>query len=233
MSRETENAALLLVGISTGLVTVTGTFTRYVRPSLMPWLLTAAVVLVSFGLTTIINDARGGGGHPHARHHGHGHRSAMVWILIVPIVVLIFVVPPALGAGRATPDVVAVSSDVLRRPFPPLPARQAPDVSLPNVLERVANDTAHTLDDRLITVTGFVINDHDTRYLARVVIGCCAADAQLARIRLTGAVSEVASLPDNSWLSAEGTVSPSPPTLSVSRLTRIDSPANTYAYYNS
>ncbi len=230
MSRETENAALLLMGISTGMVAITGTFTRYVKPSLLPWLLTAAVLLIGFGLTMIVGDARRGDHHEHAHHH-HGHRSAIAWMLAVPIVVLIFVVPPALGAGAAAPTVLAVSSDVLRRPFPPLPAGEAPNVSLPNVLERVANDTAHTLDGRLITLTGFVVNDHDARYLARVVITCCAADAQLARIRLVGAVTEASSLPDNSWLSVEGTVAPTPPpTLDVSRLTRIAPPANTYAY---
>jgi hypothetical protein len=74
----------------------------------------------------------------------------------VPVVVLIFVVPPALGAGAATPTVVAVSTALLRHPFPPLPAERVPAVSLPNVLQRVANDTAGTLNNRVITVTGFV-----------------------------------------------------------------------------
>lgn len=231
MSRETENAALLLVGLSTGMVAVTGAFTRYVKPSLLPWLLCAAVLLVAFGLTTIIGDARGRA----QGDHGHTHRSAIAWLLAVPIVVLIFVVPPALGAGAATPTVVAVSTDVLHRPFPALPAGRAPVVSLPNVLERVANDTAGTLDHRLITVTGFVVHDRDTTYLARVVITCCAADAQLARIRLTGApVAQASSLSNNSWLSVEGVVLPGPaPTLDVSGMTPTEPPANTYAYFSS
>lgn len=242
MSRDTENAALLLVGLSTAMVTVTGAFTRYVKPSLLPWLLTAAVLLIAFALTTIVGDARRGPPvDDHAHHDGHRHRPAIAWLLALPIVVLIFVVPPALGAGAATPSVVAVSTDVLRRPFPPLPAGQAPAVSLPNVLERAANDTAGTLNDRLITVTGFVLNETGATYLARVVIICCAADAQLARIRLAGAAAtEAQSLPDNSWLSVAGTVVPergrggaSTPTLEVSSLTRITAPANTYAYYSS
>ena len=236
MSRETENAALLLVGLSTGMVAVSGAFTRYVKPSLLPWLLGAAVLIVAFGLTTIVGDARR---RPrddrHSHDHGHQHRPAIAWLLAVPIVVLIFVVPPALGAGAATPTVMAVSTDVLRHPFPALPAGRAPVVSLPNVLERAANDTAGTLDHRLITVTGFLVRGRDTTYLARVFIICCAADAQLARIRLTGApATQASSLPDNSWLSVEGVVLPaSPPTLDVSGMTRIEPPANTYAYYNS
>lgn len=142
---------------------------------------------------------------------------------------------PCQCAGAATPTEVAVSTDVLRHPFPPLPAERAPAVSLPNVLQRVANDTAGTLNNRVITVTGFVVHDRGATYLARVVIICCAADAQLARIRLAGAAVTEASPPaDHSWLSVEGTVAQTPaPALEVSSLTRIEPPANTYAYYSS
>jgi len=230
VNRETENAALLLVGLSIAMVTVTGTFLRYVKPALLPWLLAAASLLIAFALATIIGDVRG---RP-SRHPGdHQHRSAIAWLLVVPIVVLIFVVPPALGAGAATPTVVAVSTDVLRRAFPALPSERAPVVSLPDVLQRLANDTAGTLNNRLVTVTGFVQHVHAATYLARVVIVCCAADAQLARIRLAGAAAtETAGLPDNSWVSVVGTATSAPtPTLEVSSLTRIDPPANTYAYY--
>ncbi|MBV9089890.1 MAG: TIGR03943 family protein [Mycobacteriaceae bacterium] len=232
MNREAENAALLLVGLSIGMIAVTGAFTRYVKPSLLGWLLCAAVALIAFGLATIIGDARE---RPTDHGHDHRHRARIGWLLAVPIVVLIFVVPPALGAGAATPTVMAVSTDVLHRPFPPLPAERSPVVSLPNVLERVANDTAGTLDHRLITVTGFVLQDHGSTYLARVVIICCAADAQLARIRLSGPpLAQASALRNDSWLSAEGVVLPaSPPTMEVSELTRIQPPANTYAYYNS
>jgi uncharacterized repeat protein (TIGR03943 family) len=236
VSRDTENAALLLVGLSTGMVAVTGTFTRYVKPALLPWLLTAAALLIAFGLTLIIGDTRRDArDHSDADDHGHTHRSAIGWLLGVPIVVLVFVVPPALGAGAATPTVMAVSTAVLRHPFPPLPAERAPVVSLPNLLERVADDTAGTLDNRLITVTGFVLNDRGATYLARVVITCCAADAQLARIRLTGPAVRApnTNAEPNSWLRVEGTVARAAvPTLDVVRLTRIDPPANTYAYYS-
>ena len=46
MSRETENALLLLLGLSTAIITVTGVYTRYVKPSLLPWLAAVAVLLV-------------------------------------------------------------------------------------------------------------------------------------------------------------------------------------------
>ena len=43
MTRETENAILLLVGMAVGIITITGTYTRYVKPSLLPWLAGSAV----------------------------------------------------------------------------------------------------------------------------------------------------------------------------------------------
>ncbi|HXA90126.1 MAG TPA: TIGR03943 family protein, partial [Mycobacterium sp.] len=32
MSRETENALLLLLGLATAIITITGVYTRYVKP---------------------------------------------------------------------------------------------------------------------------------------------------------------------------------------------------------
>jgi hypothetical protein len=72
-----------------------------------------------------------------------------------------------------------------------------------------------------------------------VVIVCCAADAQLARIHLGGpAAATATNYPDDTWLSVEGTVLPGSstaassfvPTISITSVTRVDRPANTYAY---
>lgn len=49
---------------------------------------------------------------------------------------------------------------------------------------RAATDSAATLDNRLITVTGFTMAGDGGTDLGRVVIICCAADAQRARIHL-------------------------------------------------
>src|ERR1700743_1676474 len=38
VTRETENTVMRLVWLSSGLITITGAFTRYVKPSLLPWL---------------------------------------------------------------------------------------------------------------------------------------------------------------------------------------------------
>lgn len=236
MSRETENVLLLLIGIATAMISVAGTYTRYVKPTLLPWLVCAAVLLIAMALTCIFRDVRRG----HAYDgDGHTHRAGTAWLLVVPVVVLVFVVPPALGAHSSASSATAVSNDVLRHPFPPLPTERAPIVSLPEVVQRAVNDTAGTLDDRLITITGFTLKEGAATDLGRVVIFCCAADAQLARIHLVGpAAATAAGLPENTWIQTEGKVEPGPrraggltiPSLAVTSVTRIDTPKNAYAY---
>ena len=231
MSRETENALLLLIGVSTGLIVVTGSFTRYVKPGLSPYLIATAVLLIILALASIGHDIRAGGGHH--EHQDHHHRSGTAWLLVIPIALLAFVVPPSIRPSAAS--VREVSTDVLRHAFAPLPAGDAPELSLPEVLMRVAQDNAGTLDNRTITVTGFTMRDGDRTDLARIVIICCAADAQLARIRLEGpAATAAAGYPDNTWVRVEGTVpagqTDSVPVMTASSVSRTEPPAHQYAY---
>jgi hypothetical protein len=45
--RGTQNVLLLLVGLSTGVMVVKGTYLHYVKSSLLPWLVAAAVILIA------------------------------------------------------------------------------------------------------------------------------------------------------------------------------------------
>jgi putative membrane protein len=248
MSREAENTLLLLVGIATAMITIGGAFTRYVKPSMLPWLGLTAAVVIGLALVAMAVDIRRGAAHGDHGDHGdhenpgphgdHTHRGSVAWLLLLPIVVLIFIAPPALRPQAFPPSVTAVSTDVLRREFPPIPDGRAPEVAVPEVMVRAAQDTAGTLDNRLITVVGFTLREADGVDLGRVAIVCCAADARLARIHLRGpAAAEAAALPDETWVRVEGTVitdsadgdSTSIPTLEVAKVTPIDEPANTYA----
>ena len=243
MSREAENIVLMLVGISIAMIAISGAFTRYVKPGLLVWLAASAVLLIALALSAMVGDIRRGGSRisDPGNDHGHVHsdRRGIVWLLVVPIVVLCFVTPPALRPSAAAPSVTSVSNDVLNRAFPPLPPGRAPEVPLPEVLMREAQDTTGSLKNRPITVTGFVLNEAQGVDLGRIVIICCAADAQLARIHLGGpAAAQAAGLPDNTWLRVEGQVAPVPrqpnsvtiPTLQATAVARIDAPANPYAY---
>jgi uncharacterized repeat protein (TIGR03943 family) len=235
VKRETENTILLLVGLSTALIVGTGVFTRYVKPSLLPWLVLTAALLLGLALVSIVGDVRRGG---RGVETGHDHRGGVVWLLVVPILVLCFVTPPALRPQAATGSVANVSNDVLRQAFPPLPPGRAPEVSLAEAVVRAANDSTGSLNNRLITVTGFALNEPGGIDLARIVILCCAADAQLARIHLrdhNGA--STFGFPDNTWLRVEGVVTPAErrphtppiPTLRAVSVTPVPAPANPYA----
>ena len=231
MSRETQNVLILLLGLGSGVMVVKGTYLHYVKPTMLPWLVGAAAVLVALALVCIVRDIR----HRDAGTHEHQHRGAMVWLLLVPVAVTAFVIPPPMGARGATPEVAATQ----KRAFPRLPAERAPTVSLPEVMMRAATDSAGTLDNRLISVTGFTMKGDAAVELGRVVIVCCAADAQLARLHLAGpGATAAANYPEDTWLRIEGSIVPGSsttatsfvPTMAVTSVTKIDRPANTYAY---
>jgi len=238
MSRGTQNTFVLLVGLSALVMAIKGTYLHFVKPSLLLWLVAAAVVLIVLAVASIVRDLRDAPDAPDADEHGHRHRPWLVWLLLVPIALTTFVVPPPLGAQGAAPEAVAVTAPP-KRAFPLLPAGRAPTVSIPDVVMRAAADSTNSLDRRLITLAGFTVKYPEGTDLGRVVIVCCAADAQLARIHLSGAAAaEAAGYPEDTWLQVEGNVVPGTstastnfiPTIAVSRVTRIDKPANTYAY---
>jgi uncharacterized repeat protein (TIGR03943 family) len=238
MKRETENVMLLLVGVSIAMITASGAFTRYVKPALLPWLIATAVLLIVLAFTAIIGDIRRGGPRPHG-DDDHTHRGRIGWLLLIPIVVLIFVAPPALQPGRSTPSVSVAANNLSYQEFPAIPAGRAPEVSLPDVMLRAVNDKSGSLQNRLITVTGFVLHETDGVDLGRIVIICCAADAQLARLHLRGADTAVAAhLADNTWARVEGVVTPAArqpntapiPTLTATAVVPVDAPPNPYAY---
>jgi uncharacterized repeat protein (TIGR03943 family) len=235
VSRGTQNTVVLLVGLSVLVMVIKGSYLHFVKPSLLPWLIAAAVVLIALAVVSIVRDLRDA---PDADDGGHRHRPWLVWLLLIPIALTTFVVPPPLGAHGATPEAVA-ATEPQRRPFPPLPAGRAPTVSIPDVVMRAAADSANSLARRMITVTGFTLRYPEGTDLGRVVIVCCAADAQLARVHLSGpAAAEAAGYAEDSWLQLEGTVDPATsttvtnfiPTMTVSRVTHIEKPANTYEY---
>lgn len=240
MRRDTENTLLILLGVSVAMIAVTGTFTRYVKPGLLPWLAGSAVIVIGLGLAAIFRDVRRGHtdhDDDHDGHGGHTHKHGATWFLVLPIVLLIFIVPPALSARSIAPANIGASANTPRRAFPPLPPGDAPSVPLPEVLMRIAAGSSDTLSGRTITVTGFTFKEGERTDLAKIVIVCCAADAQLARLHMTGpAAASASALPENTWISATGVVpgnqsyrGPSSiPVIEVTGITRTDPPKSTY-----
>ncbi|WAM19436.1 TIGR03943 family putative permease subunit [Rhodococcus sp. JS3073] len=237
MNRETANVLLLLVGGALVKIAVDGSYVRYVKPGLLPYLLAAALVIIVLGIAAIAHDIRRGQA-PDADEHRHSTRP--YWMLLIPAAMILFVAPPALRAssvGSSTAQQTMAAPD--KTAFPPLPDGPAPEVPLLEVIGRAARDRAGSLDDRQITTAGFVLatrNDgRDGLDLARILIICCAADARTIRVHLDGNLGDI---PEGTWLSVTGDVQPDTatadtgytPTLTVTDVRRIPAPANTYAY---
>jgi Domain of unknown function (DUF1980) len=86
MSRGTKNALLLLVGLSTVVMVIKGSYLHYVKPSLLPWLIAAAVVLITLAVASIVRDLRQAlDDTDSVDGDGHRHHSWLVWLLLVPI----------------------------------------------------------------------------------------------------------------------------------------------------
>ncbi|HEY2765398.1 MAG TPA: TIGR03943 family protein [Pseudonocardiaceae bacterium] len=241
MRRETQNVLLVLLGGALLKIAWTGTYLRYVKPSLLPFLAVAAVVILALGLIAIARDLRAGralpAGFTGAAHSDHAARSP--WLLLLPVLAIFLVSPPALGSDTVTrsaamPAVPGRSDN----DFPPLPSGPAPQLRLSDFVARAVWDDAGSVNGRQVRLLGFVARGAggDT-YLARLVITCCAADATAMKVRLVGR-SGLATLPPDSWWEVRGQVVPGSarqdsrfvPTFTVSGLAPTTPPPETYEY---
>ncbi|MFE7930640.1 TIGR03943 family putative permease subunit [Streptomyces sp. NPDC057456] len=135
----------------------------------------------------------------------HVHPEPRVsWLLILPLLALILVAPPALGSYSATRTGTALQEPLA---YPSLPATDPLPLSVVDYAGRAVYDHGHTLTDREVRLTGFVALDHDgTPYLVRMALNCCAADAQPVKVGLTGDIPPV--LQPDIWLAVTGTYTP-------------------------
>jgi uncharacterized repeat protein (TIGR03943 family) len=220
-----------MVGLAIAVIAKSGTYTNYVKPSLLPWLIAAAALLLSLALAAFVRDGKqwmqraSFGAQP--EHDGHQHAASVAWLLCVPIA-LLQASRPAKPAAR---DV-----DFGRRAFPPIAAGRAPALDLTEILERDTDDTAGTLNGRIVTVVGFTVKKGGQVDLARFMIICCAADAYLQRLTLEGpGAVTAATFPQETWVKVEGTVVHAAtrggdPTLLASGVIKTQRPSDPYEY---
>ncbi|WP_405870651.1 MULTISPECIES: TIGR03943 family putative permease subunit [unclassified Streptomyces] len=134
--------------------------------------------------------------------HGHVHREPRIsWLLVLPLLALILVAPPALGSYSAMRTGTA-----LQQPYGynALPAAGPLSLTVVDYAGRAVYDHGRHIDGRQIKVTGFVALDHAGKpYLVRMALNCCAADAQPVKIALTGKIPPV--LEPDKWLQVTGT----------------------------
>jgi uncharacterized repeat protein (TIGR03943 family) len=230
VKREFQALVLVLVGGTLLKLAISGDYQRYVKVGLRPYLIAAAlVVLVVAGLSLL---GRRRVGHDHGHAHG---RFDVAWLLVLPTLAVLLIAPPALGSFSASRSgtALAASSSALG----PLPDGDPVKISVLEYASRAVYDHGHSLTGRHVALSGFVLpGDGGGWYLTRMVITCCAADAQPVKVGLSGSVP--AGLKANDWLAVTGTylertdkdpVNGQPiPYLTVATSTPIPAPARQY-----
>jgi len=259
--RETQNVLLVLLGGALLKLALTGTYLRYVKESLQPWLVGTGAVMILLAVVGIARDLRGGreqgegvaegvaggppggdspegghteSGHPEGAHH-HEHGSRSPWMLLLPVLAVFLISPPALGADTVNrSDRNAAQESRAGSGFAPLPPDEVVPLTITEFVTRTAWDDSGSLDDRTVRLTGFVVRKEQNVYLARLAISCCAADAAPVKALMVG--QDFSALPDDQWVEATGRVVPGSatkdtayvPTFTVSGVTPVIPPEDTY-----
>jgi uncharacterized repeat protein (TIGR03943 family) len=246
MNRAAESVlALLLGGALLRISALSEDYLRYVKPGLRWPLIIAGALLVYTALRTLarevldsLPDPEGPAAETEEEHEGSpAHGGPLVaWLLILPVCAIVLVGPPALGSysvDRSGATAIAKpSSD-----YPPLPAGDPIEVSLLDYVSRAVWDNGTSLRHRTLRMTGFVTTDaHGRVYLTRLVLTCCAADAQALRIVLNGDIPP--GLDPDTWITVAGHYDPARltdpvsqetvPTLALSSLSRVTAPSEPY-----
>lgn len=252
---------VVLLGGAMVRISLDGTYLRYLKPVMFWFLLAAGIFLVGLGLTAAWFDGllrkpppeRAGieqaverldanlDGHEHevASHgiqidDGHGHGAGgprVAWLLLLPVLGVLFVVPPALGAYAADRGSVAAKpSDVL----PDLAPGDPVAIPVAEYVTRAVWDAGRTLEGRTVELTGFAVAREDGGVdLARLSMTCCAADAIAAKVELKNldipVVSDQWLTITGRWIPGGGFDSPSAvPWLEVASVESIEAPEQTY-----
>lgn len=226
-----------LLAIASGLLALrvgsTDLVFRYLRPGMRPYLLAAGAVLVVLGGVAIVRhrrDARAhdqthGHGHAHGdgdhepAHAGHAHQATwLCWLLLTPVVLGAIVDPRALGASSVTPASggrmpIAETFDLDAYLATHSSGGQVPQLTLAQYIGASRNDTyARTLSTLDVRLLGFVVSDPDhpgRRILARLQLGCCAADSVALTVEVDGDPATVGTWPaPDQWLEVTGTLDP-------------------------
>lgn len=210
MNRLTQAVVMLLFGGAIIRATLTDMFLRYVKEGLRPFLLVAGALLVAAAVMTIWYELRALRAHREGQNdgheHGHEHHEPQVgWLLILPVIGLLLIAPPALGAYSAGQS-GTLSAEPSDSDYPPLPPGDPAPIGMLDYASRAVFDGGKSLSGRTVRLTGFITPGPDgTPMLARMVLNCCAADGRPIKVGLTGDTTfDVA--PDT-WVQIDGVYS--------------------------
>jgi len=221
-----------LVGLLTLRLTVDGSFQRYVRVGMRPWLLVAGTALLVLGIVTLVRALRSGSAeravHDHgAEGHGHTHGVGVGWLLLVPMATLLLVAPPSLGSFGVDRSALRVTPG--QSSLPPLDTASGPvPMTLLEYMERSFDHDGKSLRGATVELTGFVAGNGSSGFrLARYQIACCAADAAAAVVRVVGAVSTPRR---DQWVTVTGSFSAAgdDPVIAATAIREISAPEDPY-----
>lgn len=220
----------LLVGAVLIRLTVTGTYQRYVRPELGPWLLLAGVAVILLGLVTLLWALRHGRDEDDPNAHDHDHGVGPGWLLLAPIAALLLVAPPTLGSygvGRAAKVDIRAGSGVFDR----LPRHGDPrPMALLEFSQRAFERGGASFNGATVQLTGFIVKAEVGGFeLGRYQIACCAADAAPVVVRIVGTTGDRPS-PDE-WVTVTGTFRPGGeelPRLAATSVVQVRAPEEPY-----
>jgi uncharacterized repeat protein (TIGR03943 family) len=205
--RRTQGVMLLVVGATALWLGLSDASLAYVRATLRPPLAASGAVLLALAVATLRGRHR-----PRPAPddgHGHGGRLGAGWLLILPVLVLLLVAPPALGSYAASRQAPQAGGGV--GAFPPLPDPVDGAVPLPvsEFVSRALYDQRRSLAGARVRVLGFVTPADGGGYrLTRFNFFCCAADAEAYEITVRGDPTRRRA---DQWLLVEGHWLPAPP----------------------
>lgn len=213
MTRRAQAVLTLLLGGTVIRISVTDLSLRYVKAGLRPLLVVCGVLLVAAAIATLayeLSPAGRAAGHQEEGHDhdGHGHSAPRVgWLLMVPVLVLLVLAPPALGSDTAGQAGSVLAAQNAPSDYTPLPPGNPVPLALLDYASRAVYDGGKTLQGRTLSLTGFVTPGPDGNpVLARIVLSCCAADGRPIKVALTGDAPSDA--PAGTWLTVVGTYAP-------------------------
>jgi uncharacterized repeat protein (TIGR03943 family) len=213
--RRTQGVMLLVVGATALWLGLSDASLAYIRAALRPPLAASGVVLLLLAAATL----REGLQPRPAPDGGHGHtaRLGAGWLLILPVLVLLLVAPPALGSYAASRQAPRAGGAV--DAFPPLPDPVDGAVPLPvsEFVSRALYDRQRSLEGARVRVLGFATPGDGGYRLARFNVFCCAADAEAYEITIRGDPNR---RPADQWLLVEGRWLPGPPADAVAPSSR-------------
>ncbi|MCW6005607.1 TIGR03943 family protein [Micromonospora sp. CPCC 205371] len=189
MNRQAQAVVMLLFGGAVVKASVTDMYLRYVKEGLRPFLIAAGVLLIAAAVMTLFYDLRKpSDSHDHDHGDGKPHREPRVgWFLILPVLGLLLVAPPALGSYAAGQAGTALSGQQQMSDYPPLPEGDPARITVLDYASRAVFDKGTSIGDRRVQLTGFIAQGADGQpILARIILSCCAADGRPIKVGMSG-----------------------------------------------